>query len=189
MNLEDILRKCLLKNKQSEELLYNHFAPRMNALVLRYIDDADDALDVLQQGFITMFQQLHQYRGQGSFEGWLRRIMITTALQHLRNNKKLHLIRIADVNDQPDLYELDTEPLETLSVAEIKQAMNELPPGYKLILNMIIVDSLSHQQVAQTLGISESTSRSQLAKARRSLQKILLKKIFLHEKYTVRVGQ
>jgi RNA polymerase sigma factor (sigma-70 family) len=142
------------------------FAGKMYAVCLRYARTQADAADILQEGFVKVFTKLEQYQFQGSFEGWIRRIMVNTALRAYQRQRF--------DNEQSGYEQLPESPIEadaisSLSEAELLQLISRLPEGYKVVFNMVAIEGYSHAEVAELLGIQESTSRSQLTKARRWL--------------------
>lgn len=142
----------------------------MYAVCLRYSQNQDQAKDLLQEGFIRVFQNLNTFKGEGSFEGWVRRIMVNGCLESLRKpeNKIFH----EDVNDVES--ELSYEPnMRKLDVQYVLRKIQELAPGYRAVFNLFVVEGYQHQEIAEMLGISESTSKSQLSRARKLLQEML----------------
>lgn len=150
--------------------LYRQFAPKMYGICLRYADQAEDASDILQEGFIKVFRNLEKFRGEGSFEGWMRRIFVNTAIEHFR--KKLKLYNVSEV------YENTVEDpragvLESLAAKDIIRIINELSPGYRIVFNLYVIEGYSHKEIAGLLGITEGTSKSQLARAKSVLKKLI----------------
>jgi RNA polymerase sigma-70 factor (ECF subfamily) len=160
-----------------QEELYKKFSPKMYAVCLRYAGNADDAQDVLQEGFLKVYKNLSRFRGDGSFEGWIRRIFVNTAIEHLR--RKAYLKPIADKEMNTIPYK-ETTVLDTLGEKQIMKLISQLPPGYRTVFNMYAVEGYTHKEVGDILGISEGTSKSQLARARMILQELVAK--FLEEK-------
>lgn len=137
-------------------------------LCIRYMKDRDEAEDVLQEGFITMFNQLAAYQGRGSFEGWARRIFVTTALMHLRKNDALK--QSEDISEIRFLSDCGTSALEMLSYKELLKLVSELPDGFRIVFNMYVIEGYTHKEISEILNISEVTSRSQLSRARQWLK-------------------
>ena len=140
----------------------------MFAVCLRYMGDRDAAADILQDGFVTLFTKLDSYTGEGSFEGWARKIFVNTALMSLR--KKDVLKQSEDVQAARDLSERAPTPLENIGLQELLKLVADLPPGFRTVFNMYVIEGYSHKEIAESLGISEVTSRSQLQRARMLLQ-------------------
>jgi len=165
-----IVEGCLRGEKSFQKLLYNQYSQKMYSVCLRYSHDQDQAKDLLQDGFIRVFQNLTTFKGEGSFEGWVRRIMVKGCLESLRKpeNKIFH----EDVNDVES--ELSYEPnMRKLDVQYVLRKIQELAPGYRAVFNLFVVEGYQHQEIAEMLGISESTSKSQLSRARKLLQEML----------------
>ena len=140
----------------------------MMSLCLRYMGDREDAKDVLQDGFVTLFSKIDSYSGEGSFEGWARRIFVNTALMALRKNDAL---KMSDsLESAAHLQGGEMSQMQSISYRELLAMIAELPSGYRTIFNMYVVEGYSHKEIAAALGISEATSRSQLMRARTMLQ-------------------
>jgi RNA polymerase sigma-70 factor (ECF subfamily) len=142
----------------------------MYGVCLRYSENAEDANDVLQEGFIKVYKNLDKFRGDGSFEGWVRRIFINTSIEHYR--KKVKLYNVSEVQETT-VEDTDLSALDSLAVKDIMNIINELSPGYKQIFNLHVVEGYSHKEIADMLGITEGTSKSQLARAKGVLKKII----------------
>lgn len=162
-----LVQGCLANDPQSQEALYSRYAPRMYAVCLRYARRAAEAQDMLQDGFIRVFNKLAHFRHDGSLEGWIRRIMVTTAIDHLRRHavRKEHFTADDGV-DAP----VPADALDALGVQEVHALLAELPHGYRTVFCLYAIEGFDHAEIGAMLGVGESTSRSQLAKARRMLQ-------------------
>jgi RNA polymerase sigma-70 factor (ECF subfamily) len=142
----------------------------MYTVCLRYSENTDDANDVLQEGFIKVYKSLSKFRREGSFEGWVRRIFINTSIEHYR--KKVKLYNVTEV--QENTIEDDSlDALDSLATKDVLNIINELSPGYKQVFNMHVIEGYSHKEIAELLGITEGTSKSQLARAKSVLKKII----------------
>jgi RNA polymerase sigma factor (sigma-70 family) len=169
----DLIRGCIEGDRKFQEALYNIHSRKMYAVCLRYCSDTDDAQDVLQDGFVKVFRNLEKYRGDGSFEGWLRRIFVNTAIEHYR--KKKHLSSINDMVEAS--FEDDNwSVIDKLAEKDILNLIKKLSPGYRVVFNMYVVEGYSHKDIGEILNISEGTSKSQLARAKGLLQKMILDK-------------
>lgn len=155
-------------NRRAQKALYDALAPKMFALCLRYMGDREVAEDVLQDGFVTLFSKLDSYSGEGSFEGWARKIFVNTALMSLRKNDVLK--ESDDVDNALSLSSEAPSAVQTLGYKELCRMISELPAGFRTVFNMYVVEGFSHQDIADALGISVNTSRSQLLRARTLLQ-------------------
>ncbi len=156
---------------QAQSQVYQLFAGKLFALCLKYSKNQQDAEDVLQDSFLIIFNKIHQYKNKGSFEGWLKRITINTALQKYREKSTLYLIK-----EEVDFYEeeviLDED---TISMDFLLELIQELPDRYRLVFNLYVLDNFSHKEIATMLEISEGTSKSNLSRARQLLKKKLEK--------------
>ena len=150
--------------------LYNRFAPKMYGVCLRYASNAEEAEDILQEGFIKIFNKINSYRGEGSFEGWIRRIFVNTAIEHFRKKTYLQPIGEIEENTVEGKY---LSVLDNLAEKDIIQLIQQLSPGYRTVFNMYVVEGYSHKQIAEMLGISEGTSKSQLSRAKLILQDLV----------------
>jgi len=152
-----------------QEELYRRFSPKMYAVCFRYANNADDAQDLLQEGFIKVFRNLHRFRAEGSFEGWIRRIFVNTSIEHYRK-KSVHTSSVSE-KEQDSIEDADISALENLAQNDILKIIQELSPGYKTVFNLYVVEGYAHKEIGELLGISEGTSKSQLARAKSILQK------------------
>lgn len=155
-------------DSKSQKSIYDALSGKMFAVCIRYMGNRNDALDVLQDGFVTLFSKIGTYTGEGSFEGWCRRIFVNTALMSLRKNDILKQSQEMEVafgvsSDAPTV-------IQDISCSEIMKYVSELPPGFRTVFNMYAVEGYSHKEIAEELGISEGTSRSQFLRARALLQ-------------------
>lgn len=171
LNEKDLIKGCLEGNRTCQKDLFELYAPKMMSVCRRYARHHLEAQDMMQEGFIKMFKNLDKFSHQGSFEGWLRRIMINTALKKIsRKSFKNEEIGIADHYDNS----VDETVVAKMSADELLEMVEELPEGYRLVFNMYVMEGYSHKEIGETLNIGESTSRSQLVKARRILQNKIL---------------
>jgi RNA polymerase sigma factor (sigma-70 family) len=166
--LNELIEQCLNGNAGAENELYARLAPLMFGVCLRYAPNAVEAEDVLQEGFMKMFLHLESYRGQGPLEAWVRRIMVHTALERYR--KKALLTVDAPEEDGEELQVPAPAFDDNLSAEMLLELIQALPPGYRLVFNLFAIEGYSHKEIAERLHISEGTSKSQLARARRILQ-------------------
>ena len=150
-----------------QEELYQRYSPRMYAVCLRYAGNADEAQDVLQDGFIKVFKKMDSYRGDGSFEGWMRRVFVNTAIEHFRRKRYMMPVTEKEENTLEGKY---TSVLDDLGAKDILALVQELSPGYRTVFNMYVVEGYTHREIADMLGISEGTSKSQLSRAKVIIQ-------------------
>jgi len=161
-SLNRIWTGCLQQERKPQEMLYKALAPRMLAACMRYATDRDEAQDMMQEGFIKVFGNMHRYRGEGSLEGWIRRIMVTTAISRYRKLRPLVL-----TNELPEGVTVQmTYNESSLEAKELLQMIDQLPANYRNVFNLYAIEGYSHQEIGQTLGISELMSRATLCRAR-----------------------
>lgn len=166
-----LIESCRKGNRVAQKVLYDRLAPRMFPVCIRYVGDRTVAEDILQDGFITLFTRLDSYKGEGSFEGWARKIFITTALMYLR--KKDALKMSDDLEVARGLKTDIVDQVENIGYKELMNLVTSLPPGFRTVFNMYAIEGYSHKEIAETLGISEVTSRTQFSRARAMLQKLI----------------
>jgi RNA polymerase sigma factor (sigma-70 family) len=167
-----ILEGCIAGKRKFQYLLYQKFAPAMLAVCYRYSQDRMEAEDILQEGFLKVFQKITTYRQEGSLEGWIKRIMINHALNRFRKNRQTPFLEdIAEINETEILNENEpANPVEPIPAETLLALIQSLPQGYRLVFNLYVVEDFSHKEIAETLNISENTSKTQLLKARRLLR-------------------
>ena len=170
----DLIQGCIDGNRQMQEILYKRFSPKMYGVCLRYSGNVEDANDLLQEGFIKIFKNLQKFRGEGSFEGWIRRIFVNTSIEHFR--KKVKLYNVTEVQENT-IEDFELNVLDSMAEKDIIFLVNELSPGYKAVFNMHVIEGYSHKEIAHILGITEGTSKSELARAKGVLKKSLEKRI------------
>jgi RNA polymerase sigma factor (sigma-70 family) len=170
----DLIEGCIRGDRKIQHELYQRFAPRMYGVCLRYAGNAVEAEDILQEGFIKVFRKIESYRGDGSFEGWVRRIFVNTAIEHFRKKTYLQPITEYEENTIEGKY---LSVLDNLAEKDIIQLVQQLSPGYRTVFNMYVVEGYTHKQIAEVLGISEGTSKSQLSRAKIILQDLVKKYI------------
>ncbi len=180
MTEEVILKGCLCNDPTAQRELYNQYSPKMLAVCYRYAHNREDAEDMLQEGFIKVFLQLRTFENRGSFEGWIRKIIVHTCINILKKNKKF--------NESVDLIHAsaiqireDSVPA-VVQVKQIVECIRTLPIGYRTVLNLFAIEGYSHREIAQLLDIEESTSRSQFTRAKSMLEDLLIKKNILQPK-------
>jgi len=168
---KDILQlvaKAAEGDRKAQKAIYDSLSGKMYAVCLRYMADRESALDVLQDAFVTLFTKLESFSGEGSFEGWARKIFVNTALMSLR--KRDILKQTEDVEAAWNVPATDAGAIQSIGYSELLKLISELPPGFRTVFNMYVLEGYSHKEIAECLGISEVTSRSQLQRARALLQ-------------------
>jgi RNA polymerase sigma-70 factor, ECF subfamily len=171
-NFTSYIRQFQEGNHLIFEKIYQELSPKMYGVCLRYASDKDEAKDILQESFIKIYHQLKTFRGDGSFEGWARKIVVNTALEYFRTKTKYQNVPLHDFEEVFEI-ENDDDILSDLSFQEMLLLVQELPPTYRLVFNLYVFEGLKHREIAQELGILEGTSKSNLSDARRILQKKL----------------
>lgn len=173
---EKLIKACLNGDGAAFEALYCRFAAKMLAVCYRYCHDRDEAEDLLQEGFIKVFEQLKKFRHEGSFEGWIRRIMVLTALEKYRKDtreRESSYGRVADLDRAMQPVSAD-DIYSQLSFDELVALIQKLTPAYRMVFNLYVFEGMKHEEIAQQLGISAGTSKSNLSDARRILQKQII---------------
>jgi len=163
-----LVKKCLKGDARAQRALFEKFAPKMLGVCLRYAKSTEQAEDVLQDGFVKVFTKLSNYSGNGSLEGWIRRIIVNTALDEIRRNVKFK--DNVNVDDVDYKLELNSHIVEGLAADDLMKIVNDLPDGYRVVFNMFAIEGYSHKEIAVQLNISENTSKSQYSRARAYLK-------------------
>lgn len=166
--IESLVSGCKAKDRKAQEKLYKLTASKMLGVCMRYTNNRAEAEDILQTGFVRVFTRMDSYRNEGAFEGWIRRIMVNTAIESFRRNKRMI--------QAEDLHELGEESvpaseIDELAYEDLINIIQQLPAGYKIVFNMYGIEGYTHKEIAEELGISESTSKTQLLRAREWLKK------------------
>ena len=160
--------ECVKGNPRAQRMLFDRFSSKMLGVCLRYAKDSEQADDILQDGFVKVFTKLKDFKNEGSLEGWIRRVMVNTALDQIRKNGKT----IGDVSVDDVQYKIENNDhiAEQLMAEDLLKLINSMPDGYKVVFNMFAIEGYTHNEIADTLGISESTSKSQYSRARAYLR-------------------
>jgi RNA polymerase sigma-70 factor (ECF subfamily) len=186
MTEEQMLAGSIKHNAAAQEALYNRFSPRMLGVCYRFAKNREDAEDMLQEGFIKVFTQLHQYRSEGALEGWIRRIVVHTCINVLKKNKKfadsVDIIHANSIHVREDMIP------SIMQAKQVVECIRILPIGYRTVLNLYAIEGFSHKEIAVMLEIEESTSRSQYTRAKAMLEDILIKKKIIQKPHTKTYG-
>ena len=167
----ELIHACKKQNAKAQRILYDKYASYMLGLCKRYVRGELEAEDVMIRGFMKVFSKIDLFEGKGSFEGWMKRIMINESLGYIRKNKAMYLETDIEAADkEPELDKLST----ALEAKDLLKMINELPSGYRTIFNLYAIEGYSHKEIGELLGINENTSKSQLSRARMHLQRKLL---------------
>lgn len=169
-----LIKDCINGDRQSQSVLYDTYVSKMFVVCLRYSKSREEAEEVLQEGFLKVFKYLHQFRNDGSLEGWIRKIMVNCALQKLKRRSQLTPVLNLDSYKENIIMEESVE--SGVSSKELLNLVMSLPPAYKAVFNLYVFDGYKHREIAEILGISEGTSKSNLSDARTYLQKQLTRK-------------
>jgi RNA polymerase sigma factor (sigma-70 family) len=168
--IKNIINGCLKGNRRDQELLYRRHVAKLYAVCLQYSGNDEEARDILQEGFIKIFENLGNYKYEGSFEGWIRRIMVNTALEKYRSRHNLY--RVDDIDDIPEPEaDPDNDDYSGLEAVDLLGIVRELPPKYRMVFNLFAIEGYSHKEISKMVNISEGTSKSNLSRARAILQR------------------
>ena len=167
-DFKSIISDCIAGSQKAQAKLYHHFAPKMFGVCLRYAKDTTEAEDNLQEGFIKVFANLKSFRQDGSFEGWIRRIMINVSLEKLRKQQVMYPVEDVAVYDTVNYSD---DVIAQLNAEELIKLIQQLPPRYRLVFNLYVIDGMSHEEIAREMSIAQGTSKSNLARAREILKK------------------
>ncbi|MCF6361321.1 MAG: sigma-70 family RNA polymerase sigma factor [Cyclobacteriaceae bacterium] len=171
--LESLIEQCRSNNGKAQRLMYDRLSPKMMGVCRRYISDISEAETVLVTGFLKVFNKINQFSGAGNFEGWVRRIMVNESLLYLRKNKSMYLeVDIEEANEEPNYGQAGY----LFEERELLELINNLPVGYRTVFNLYAIEGYSHKEIAEQMGINESTSKSQLSRARSMLKSKVLKR-------------
>lgn len=165
-NKDQLIKKAIKNDREAQHELFNMHAPKMLSVCRYYISDIHFAEEAMLNGFLKVFTNLKDFKNEGSFEGWVRRIMIRESISYLRKQKKVEFLAVEDEIEAKSSYTSETE----LDIEEVQKLIDMLPEGYKIIFNMYAIEGYKHQEIAEILNISVGTSKSQLFKARNMLQ-------------------
>lgn len=180
MSEEELLQGCLQNSAAAQRELYYRFSGKMLSVCYRYGQNREDAEDMLQEGFIKVFSQIHTFQNRGALEGWIRRITVHTCINILKKNKRF--------NESVDIIHANTVPVDEdvipsiMQAKEVVECIRLLPIGYRTVLNLYAIEGYSHREIANMLDVEESTSRSQYTRAKAMLEDILIKKKIIQKK-------
>ena len=179
MTEEAILQGCLKNEAAAQRELYNRYSPKMLAVCYRFAHNREDAEDMLQEGFIKVFSQIHTFLNKGAFEGWIRRIIVHTCINNLKKNKRFN--ESLDIVHAHGIQVREESVPSIVQAKQIVECIRLLPIGYRTVLNLYAIEGYSHKEIADMLDIEESTSRSQYTRAKQMLEDILIKKKILQK--------
>jgi RNA polymerase sigma factor (sigma-70 family) len=175
---QNIIEACKKNDRSSQKIIYEKFFDRMFAVCRRYVRSEEETLEVLNDGFMSVFQNIGHFKGEGSFEGWIRKIIVNKALDHLRANKKYKetLQYVEDYKEEPSF--VDAEIISSCNIDELYDLVQKLPAVYRMVFNLYTIEGFSHKEIAEKIGISETTSRWYLSESRKKLKEKLTVTIY-----------
>lgn len=168
-----LIKGCIRGERSSQSQLYNLYAAKMLAVCMRYAKNREEAEEIIQEGFMRVFTYIKQFKGTGSLEGWIRKIMVNCAL--VRYKKKVHLVPVVEFDSGHCITEDGTDIISILNAKELLKLIQALTPAYRVVFNLYVFEGMKHREIAEVLGISEGTSKSNLSDARTALQKTLMR--------------
>jgi len=166
---KELVKECLCNNAKAHEEFYGRYASKMYGVCLRFAKNQMEADDILQEGFIKAFTNLKSFRNEGSLEGWVRRTIVNTAINHVKKFAKYK--KDLDIDTAEPVLKMSSSATDTISVNELLSLIKDLPVGYKMVFNLNVMEGYTHREIATLLDISENTSKSQLSRARNTLQR------------------
>jgi RNA polymerase sigma factor (sigma-70 family) len=166
--IEDLLKRCKAGERKAQEMLYKQFAAKMLGVCMRYATDKMEAEDMLQNGFIRVFQKISDFRGDGSFEGWVRRIMVHSSIEYYRKHHKM--LQVVDIDERSNEPSVNPVAAANLDAKDLLLLIQKLSPGYRMVFNLYAIEGYSHKEIASIVGITEGASKSQLSRARTILK-------------------
>ncbi len=171
--IDSLIERCKAGERKAQEMLYKNFASKMMGVCMRYATDRMEAEDMLQDGFIKVFKKLADYRGEGSFEGWVRRIMVHSSIEYYRKHHKM--LQVVDMDDSGIEPSVNASAIANLDAKDLMNLIQTLSPSYKIVFNLYAIEGYSHKEIAEMIGISEGASKSQLSRARAILKEQIVK--------------
>ncbi|MDH6357176.1 sigma-70 family RNA polymerase sigma factor [Parabacteroides sp. PF5-9] len=169
MSEQQLIEGCRKGNRNAQKELYDTYSRKMMGVCLRYVNDRETARDLLQDGFVKVFTSIHSYSGNGSFEGWMRKIFVNCALEYLRKSDVLR--DATDLEYSTELVQPASSAISDISAKELLKLVQELPDGFRMVFNLFAIEGYSHKEIGEMLHITESTSRSQFTRAKQLLQR------------------
>lgn len=172
MSDEELVKGCVDKNRHAQKILYDKYCRKMMGICMRYASCHAEAQDMLQEGLIKVYEKINTFGFHGSLEGWIKRIVINTSLDHLRRTKNLQ--NQVEIETQEETLHYHSEVIESFSVQDLMKIIQKLPTGYRTVFNLFAIEGYSHKEIAAMLSITESTSKSQFSRAKSHLQQMVL---------------
>lgn len=186
MSDEELVRGCVAKNTLAQKILYDRYCRKMMGVCMRYASCHAQAQDMLQEGLIKVYEKLHTFGFHGSLEGWIKRIVVNTSLDHLRKTK--HQQNQVEIETQDQALHYHSEVIESFSAKDLMGIIQKLPAGYRTVFNLFAIEGYNHREIAMMLGITESTSKSQFSRAKSHLQQMVLDHREEQDESRIRLG-
>ena len=180
-NYEVLIQACINGDRNAQSKLHEQFAPKMLGVCMRYSKSREEAEEVLQQGFVQVFKSLHNFKYKGSFEGWVRRIMVNSAIRHYHTKPKMH--PVVEIENSQAMEIGNEDILSKIRIKELLGMVQALSPGYRMVFNLYVFEGMKHREIAEHLGISEGTSKSNLFDAKLLLQKAITDSLKIADNY------
>ncbi|HTA81386.1 MAG TPA: sigma-70 family RNA polymerase sigma factor [Bacteroidia bacterium] len=178
---EELIKGCLAGTWAFQQMLYKQYAAKMLTVCMRYTSKREEAEDILQEGFVLVFEKMAQFKKKGSFEGWIRKIMVNKAIEHYR--KSVHVYPVMSIEDKENEAVSTEDILSNINATELLKMIQELPPMYKMVFNLYVFEEMTHKEIAEQLGIAEGTSKSNLSDARGILKRKINNNMLRAERY------
>lgn len=178
---EELIKGCLAGTWAFQQMLYKRYAAKMLTVCMRYTGSKEEAEDVLQEGFILVFEKMSQFKMKGSFEGWIRRIIVNKAIENYR--KAAHIYPLMSIEESENVTVSEDDVLGNINAKELLKMVQDLPPMYKMVFNLYVFEGMTHKEIAEELGIAEGTSKSNLSDARNILKRKITQSMLTAEQY------
>jgi RNA polymerase sigma factor (sigma-70 family) len=170
--IDELIKRCRSGERKAQELLYKQFAAKMLGVCMRYATDKMEAEDMLQDGFIKVFKKIDEFRSEGSFEGWIRRIMVHSSIEYYRKHHKIMQVVDLDEGNEPSV---NPAVFANMDAKDLLALIQQWAPGYRMVFNLYAIEGYSHKEIGEIMGISDGASKSQLSRARAILKEQILK--------------
>jgi len=180
-NYEILIQACINGDRNAQSKLHEQFASKMLGVCMRYSKSREEAEEIMQQGFVQVFKSLKNFKYKGSFEGWVRRIMVNSAIRHYHTKPKMH--PVVEIENSPAIEIGNEDIITRIQIKELLEMVQALSPGYRMVFNLYVFEGMKHREIAELLGISEGTSKSNFFDAKRLLQKAIINSLKIADNY------